>query len=271
MNQTPQKQDAQFSQSHYQSSYHDDAISFVDLAKILVKRWKLMVAIFVVVVAVGSFYAFTLAKMYEYTSVYSVAETTVGKKLEPMTGLQSKIKNVYLPQQVRTLLQQESLPSLPFNMNISSPKGSALIVLTSKSSEVNKELVTALHSSILKQLKTEQDNQVARRVDFLQQRIASTKQKFEALNNADSPKESELAASLMTTIDSLELAVANFNPSSIKAKAIQSLNAKGTSKKLIMALSIVFASFLAVLGAFFREFYSQVYYSLQKDKKSSHI
>uniref|UniRef100_UPI0024696AEF Wzz/FepE/Etk N-terminal domain-containing protein n=1 Tax=Chromohalobacter sp. 296-RDG TaxID=2994062 RepID=UPI0024696AEF len=58
------------------ADWRDDEISLVDLAVILIRRWKAMAVIFVVVVALAVAAAFLLPSQYQYSSLYSVAEYT---------------------------------------------------------------------------------------------------------------------------------------------------------------------------------------------------
>ncbi|MED5295119.1 MAG: Wzz/FepE/Etk N-terminal domain-containing protein, partial [Pseudomonadota bacterium] len=52
----------------------DDEISLVDIALILVRRWKMMAVIFLVVVLAALAFALSKTDTYRYVSIYNVAE-----------------------------------------------------------------------------------------------------------------------------------------------------------------------------------------------------
>lgn len=267
MSQIPQKQDAEFSQAMPRYAYQDDEISLVDLAKTLVKRWRLMLGVFLFIVLGGLAYALTLPTQYEYTTIYSGAEASLGTALESTASLESKVNSVYIPQQTRAVLQSEQLAKLPFEIKVGIPKDTNLITLTSKSQESDKALVSQLHHGIITQLKIEQDRKIEQGVSVLQQRLTAAKEQLKSIMDLESSKSGEISTALMGSISSFELAISSFAHGQIVDEVSQSLNPKGTSKSLIMALALVLGGMLAVIAVFVREFSSQVCTSLKEDNK----
>lgn len=273
MTQIPQKQDVEFSQAMPRRAYQDDEISLVDLAKTLVKRWRLMLGAFLVVTLAGLVYALILPTQYEYTTIYSGAEASPGTTLESMASLESKVNSIYVPQQTRHLLQAEELASLPFNVTVSIPKETNLITLKTKAQEADKTLVSQLHHGIITQLKAEQDHQIEQRVSILQQRLDAVKEQLKPILSAESSKSSksskssEVITGLMASISNLESEISSFVNGRIVDEVSQSLQPKGTSKSLIIALSLVLGGMLAIIAVFVREFSSQVCSSLKEDNK----
>lgn len=267
MTQIPQKQDVEFSQAMPRRAYQDDEISLVDLAKTLVKRWRLMLGAFLVVTLAGLVYALILPTQYEYTTIYSGAEASPGTTLESMASLESKVNSIYVPQQTRHLLQAEELASLPFNVTVSIPKETNLITLKTKAQEADKTLVSQLHHGIITQLKAEQDHQIEQRVSILQQRLDAVKEQLKPILSAESSKSSEVITGLMASISNLESEISSFVNGRIVDEVSQSLQPKGTSKSLVMALAVLLGGILAVMAVFMREFSSQVCSSLKEDNK----
>lgn len=265
MTQIPQRQDAEFSQTMPRHAYPDDEISLVDLAKTLVKRWRVMLWVFLVVVLGGLAYALTLPTVYDYTTIYSGAEANPGTSLESTASLESKVDSIYIPQQTRHLLQTEELASLPFNIAVSIPKDTNLITLTSKAQEADKVLVAKLHHGIITQLKAEQDNQAEQRIHILQKNLNTAKEQLEFIMGVESNKSGEIATGLMASVSSLELAISSFAKGRIIDEVSQSLHPRGTSKKLVMALALVLGGILAIIAVFVREFTSQVCTSLRNE------
>ncbi|MGO4999065.1 GNVR domain-containing protein [Oceanisphaera sp. W20_SRM_FM3] len=265
MTQVPQRKDAEFSQPMPRHAYQDDEISLVDLAKTLVKRWRLMLGVFLVVVFGGLAYALTLSTPYEYTTIYSGAEASPGTSLESTASLESKVNSLYIPQQTRHLLQTKQLEKLPFKVTVSIPKDTNLITLTSKAQEADKDLVTDLHHGIITQLKAEQDRQTEQRVSILQQRLDAAKEQLKLTMTLESNKSGEIATALMASVSSLESDISSFANGRIVDEVSQSLQPKGISKSLIMVLAIVLGGMLAVMAVFVREFSSKVCSSLKED------
>lgn len=265
MNQTPQKQDAQFNQPIPRYPYQDDEISLVDLAKTLVKRRKLMALVFGFIVAAALVFALAVPPKYEYTTIYSGAEINADLPLESAESLQSKIVSIYIPQQIRGLLQSEQLEKLPFKVDVNSPKDTNLIKLTSKAKEADSNLVSALHQGVITQLKDEQDSQINSRVATLQKRLDATNQQLEYILATNDNKSGEIAASLMSTVSELESQISTFTNGSLVANASQSLEPQSIGKSLIMVLALVLGAMLAIIVAFFAEFAGRVCSSLQEE------
>ncbi|ART78817.1 Wzz/FepE/Etk N-terminal domain-containing protein [Oceanisphaera avium] len=264
---TPQQRDAQFAQPLPAYPYKDDEISLVDLASTLVKRWRLMALVFIAIVLAGFAYALTLPQQYDYVTIYSSARLNADTPLESAESLQSKINAIYLPEQIRALQNEKQLENLPFSVQVSSPKDTQLITLTSKAQPEDKELVATLHHAIALQLKAEQDEQSEQRIILLQQRLEAAKQQLEFVLANNSNKSGEIAASLMIDASEIESKISDFIPGKIVTETSQSLKPKGTSKSLIMALALVLGCMLAVISVFIREFSSQVCTSLKTDNK----
>ncbi|GGB53134.1 hypothetical protein GCM10011502_27890 [Oceanisphaera marina] len=266
MNQLSQKQDAQFSQPLPPYTYHNDEISLVDLAKTLVKRWKVMAVVFGGIVAIALVFALVAPPKYEYITIYDAAESNVNSPFESVDDLQAKISSVYLPQQTRLLLKNEQLEKLPFEIEVSSPKGASLIKLSSKAKEADGALVRVLHQSVTKQLKDDQERLINKKIAMLQKRLDASKQQLEFVLSTNDNKSGEIAANLMASISALELEIIAFNTGTLIAIASQSLEPKGIGKSLIMMLALVLGAMLAIIVAFFAEFAGRVRMSLKEEE-----
>ncbi|WP_298718228.1 Wzz/FepE/Etk N-terminal domain-containing protein [uncultured Oceanisphaera sp.] len=265
MSQRSLPQDAHFSQPVPSYSYRDDEISLVDIAKTLIKRRRLMALVFVLTVAAATLVAFMLSQKYEYTTIYTIAQADAEHPLESAAGLQTKVNSLYIPAVVREFLPRHQLEAVPFALSISNPRGSSLISITSQTTEDAEPLVQELHGAIAKRLKAEQNANIYRRTELLQQQIDAARAQIDLVKNAELAKAGELIASYTSTINDLQAQANSFQPGSISAIANQSLQPQGTSKKLVLALGLVLGAMLAVMAVFVREFISQLCASLQEE------
>ncbi|RXE48143.1 Wzz/FepE/Etk N-terminal domain-containing protein [Chromohalobacter israelensis] len=241
---------------------HDDEISLVDLAVILVRRWKAMAVIFFVVVGIAVAAAFLLPKSYQYTSLYSVAEYTNdnGQRVgvESPASVVAKAQNLYLGQATRKLLEKHELESLPFNVSVSNPRNTLLLQLDSDAAEENQPLVSELHQQIIDSLQQDQAQLVKRRHESLERQLASAKQALESAQQSNSPSAAELIATYYSRISDLEGQLNELSKGEVTQHAVQSLSATSLGKSLIIAVGIVLGSILSVVGAFIMHFSSIV-------------
>ncbi|WP_148255581.1 Wzz/FepE/Etk N-terminal domain-containing protein [Aidingimonas lacisalsi] len=247
-------------------NHHDDEISLVDLAKILIKRWKIMVAIFLVVVLGALAYALMLPTPYQYTSIYNVAEEGAGDPLEEPSSLVAKADNLFLGPITRELIASEGLERLPFETKVDNPNDTLLVTISSQATPDNEALVTALHDNLLTRLKESQHQSVERRRRSLERQLESANEALDAARNSNSEGSAEVVASSMARISSIEADLEELTEGEVSQTAVQSLQQQGTSKKLVLALGIVLGGMLAVLSAFFAQFASLVCASLKEDR-----
>lgn len=247
---------------------HDDEISLVDLAVILVRRWKVMAVIFFLVVAIFVAAALLMPRSYQYSSLYSVAEYTNenGQRIgvESPASVVAKARNLYLGQTTRELLEEKKLTSLPFDISISNPENTLLLQLDSESSESNQRLVAELHQRLITRLQQDQKQLVESRRESLQRQLASARQALESAQQSESASAAELIATYYSRVTDLESQLNELREGEVTQQAVQSLGPVGVGKKLIVAMGIVLGGLLATIGAFFMHFFGAVCRSLQK-------
>ncbi|WP_306168694.1 Wzz/FepE/Etk N-terminal domain-containing protein [Halomonas sp. MMSF_3323] len=237
----------------------DDEISLVDITLILVRRWKMMAGVFVVIVLLALAYALTMTDSYRYVSIYNVAERQpnggagVGV-LESPESVVAKIDNYYFDVVTSELLEEKSLDNLGFETTAKAPENVAFLTLASEATEEDAELVTEFHQKLLDTVKTDQDELLAKRRDALEQQLASTSESLEAAKQSTSESAAELVATYTAKMVDIEEKQAYLAEGNIQRVASQSQQPVGTSKALIMALAIVLGGMLAVMAAFLAEF-----------------
>lgn len=246
--------------------YDDDEISLVDLAKILVRRWKAMALIFILVVGAALAYALLMPRAYQYVSLYNVAENGPNTPLETPSSLVAKARSLYLGPLTREMYAEQGWESLPFEVSISNPDDTLLISISSESDESHADEVETLHQRLVERISQGQQALVERRRETLEKQIARNQQALEAAESSESMRSGELIATYTSRISQLETNLADLTEGNISQVAVQSLEPTGTSRALILALGIVLGGMLAVIGVFLLQFATLVRSSLKEDR-----
>lgn len=249
-----------------QHSPSNDEISLVDLAKILIKRWKAMVSIFLIVVLGALAYALLTERSYEYISIYQVAEQTPGNALEAPGSVLAKVNNLYVGSVTRELRESLGLESLPFEVTVSNPTDTLLIRLGSEASEDNNELVSQMHETLVVRMAEDQQVRIENYRTVLEQQLQSVEHALEAVEQSNSERAGELIASYTERLTEIHQELAQLSEGEVVQVAVQSLEPIGIGRSLIMALALVLGGMLAVIAAFLFEFASCVRQSLQEEK-----
>lgn len=248
----------------------DDEISLVDLAKILIRRWKIMAATFLLVVLGALVYVLIAERTYDYVSIYQVAERAPGDDgvfggLETPRSVVAKINNLYLGPETRELMGAEGLEGLPFEVAVSNPDETLLIRLSSPAQEADSELVTRMHDALLARMAEGQAGLVEQRRASLERQLQSAERALEAAEQSDSLWASDLIASYTDRIAEIQERLSQLKEGEVVQVAVQSLEPTGTSRSLIMALALVLGGMLAVIVAFFSQFVILVRDSLSEE------
>lgn len=257
MNQSPPYEPQRYSQS--------DEISLVDLAKILVKRWKAMVLVFLVVVLGALAYVLLTERSYEYVSIYQVAEEEPGSGLETPNSLLAKVNNLYVGAETRKLRETAGLESLPFEVAVTNPNDTLLIRLGSEASEGDHELVTQMHEALLARMAEEQRERLESHQAALEQQLQSTESVLEVAEQSNSVNAGELIASYTARLADIQQNLTQLSGGEVVQVAVRSLEPAGIGRSLIMVLAIVLGGMLAVIAAFFSQFVVLVRDSLLED------
>ncbi|TDR57243.1 subunit length determinant protein [Halomonas ventosae] len=247
----------------------DDEISLVDLAKILIRRWKLMAVTFLVIVLGALAYALMMERTFEYVSLYQVAEQAPTDNrengaLEPPSSIVAKTSNLYLGSVTRQILDNEGMASLPFEISVDNPEDTLLVKLASQAAEANAAVVESLHAEVLGRIEKDQQALLERRREALDRQLESTQSSLELAKESSSPSAAELVASYSQRVADIEDRLTQLQEGQVVQTAVKSLKPSGTSRSLVMALAIVLGGMLAVMMAFLTQFAVAVRDSLQE-------
>ena len=246
--------------------YVDDGISLVDIAKVLVKRRRLMAVVFFFVIAIALAFSFFTPKEYTYTTIYTPARIDPITELEPVSNLKSKVNSVYVPEQVRSMLKQQGSKLIKFNLTVSNPKGTGLLFVSSDVTEEQSEQVVELQNMVIQKLKMEQNSEVDRRKELLRAKMKSAKEQLIALSDESFKGNGELVVGLMDVIGQLESEINSFSKGYMSESATKSITPKGFGNFFVLVLGVIMGSMLAIIAAFLVEFASKVCRSLNEEQ-----
>lgn len=248
-----------------QRSPQDDEISLVDIAKILIRRWKAIVSVFLIVVLGALAYALLLERTYEYVSIYQVAEQAPGNALETPSSVLAKLNNLYIGSETRNLRELAEVERLPFQVTGANPNDTLLVLLSSEASEADNELVTQMHEALLARMTEGQAERVEKHRASLEQQLQSAERSLAAVEESSSERSGELIASYSERVANMEQRLFQLTEGEVVQVTVQSLEPVGTSRKLIMAFAILLGGILAIIAAFFSQFVFLVRDSLSED------
>lgn len=256
--------------SESQHCTQGDEISLVDLAKILIRRWKVMAATFLLVVLGTLAYVLVVDRTYDFVSIYQVAERAPGDNgavgaLEAPNSVVAKVNNLYLGPVTRQLRESEGLERLPFEVTASNPSETLLVRLSSPARVESSELVTQMHEALLARMAEGQAGLVEQRQTSLEQQLQSAERALEAAEQSGSERASDLIVSYTDRIAEIQQRLSQLKEGEVVQVAVQSLEPTGTSRSLIMALALVLGGVLAVIAGFVSQFVALVRGSLSEE------
>jgi uncharacterized protein involved in exopolysaccharide biosynthesis len=111
----------------------NDEVDLVDVGASLWRRWKLMLAVFLVCVIVAVLIAFLVPRAYDYNTTIEIGSQVVGTQIKPIESADSaasKLRKGYLPQVVANYAQAHRLDPKKFGFNVNAPSGANLVVVS---------------------------------------------------------------------------------------------------------------------------------------------
>lgn len=251
-------------------TYHDDEISLVDLAKILIHRrwWFVGTSVLVVVLAL----AFALLTRgnpeYQYSSIYQQAETEPGRSITSSASVIQQLESLDWPNYQRRYKEENSVDKLPFDLDINNPDNTTLITLSSAATEEHRAQVVNLHETLLESAAGRQQAALERQQSQLERSIERVSTLLERVENADSDAAVEMAANYSDRLFDLERELENLTEGEVIEYAAQGEERESTSSILILALGVVLGGIVGIMAAFFAEFIVRVRESLAAEKEA---
>lgn len=138
-------------------TYPDDEISLVDLWLVLAQRKLLIAGVCAAAVALGLAAALLQTDTYEYTTSMQIARTGSGLLESPET-VRAKLETSYIP---FVLNEQIGSREDRFNIGVSIPGGSDLIVLKSEGASEREAQYVRLHRAVIEQVSKDHATELA--------------------------------------------------------------------------------------------------------------
>lgn len=234
--------------------YRADELSLVDLVKSILRRRRVFLVTFAVVLAAGVIFALLKPKTYTYTSIYALASTGVGgKPLEEPAAALATLTSVYLPEQVQAYENTAHEDSLPFKVMASNPESTTLITLQSTSSVSHQSAIRSIQGAVLKELKSDDNQRLAKARMELKSQLHSLDTQLEALKEGTG-NGIAIASTLQNKSDT-EQKLASLADGRILALAKRSVEPVGISSALVIVGSVLMALVMGLFGVFVAEFY----------------
>jgi uncharacterized protein involved in exopolysaccharide biosynthesis len=229
-----------------------------------------MAVIFLVVVLGALAYALMMERTYEYVSIYQVAEQAPTDNredgaLETTSTVVAKTSNLYLGSVIRQIMDDEEIESFPFEASVSNPENTLLVKLASQATEANGPVIEPLHAQVLERIEKGQQAHLESRREALKRQIESAERSLELAKESTSPSAAELVASYSQRVADIQDRLEQLQEGQVVQTAVKSLEPKGTSRSLIMALALVLGGMLALMSAFFAQFLAAVRDSFNED------
>lgn len=249
-------------------TYHDDEISLVDVAKILIYRrwWLIGTSGLIVVLALAFALLARGAPEYQYTSIYQQAETEPGESITSSASVIQQLESLDWPNYQRRYKDENSVDVLPFGLEINNPNHTTLITLNSTATEENRGQVVNMHETLLENAARRQQAALERRQSQLERSIERVSMLLERVENANSDSSVVMAANYSERMFELENELENLTEGEVIEYAAQGSRQSTTfSGKVILALGLILGGIAGIIAAFTVEFIVKVRESLEID------
>lgn len=251
------------------SSNSSDEINLVNLAATFLRHRRIFYGVFAGVVGVALLYVLMVAgDVREYSTLVQLGEYE-DELLESPEAVIASIESHWYPKLLTEYLAAEE-EKLPFRVSVGSPKNTSLIQLTSKTSPELAGLVKASHQKLVDSVNDRQNKLLDRKKLMLEQQVESLRKDLEELHEAETTGEAQAQViqqrvHIRSEIALLSAKINQLEPAETLVVARESLEKKGTSKKLVIGTAIILALILGVLATFMVEFGVRVRQAMKED------
>lgn len=246
-----------------ENNTYQDEISLVDLATIFVRRIWLFIVLFALFVVGGVIFALTQDELYEYVSLYQIAEKSAGEPVEEPAKAMAVMQSQRLPE-LQAAYKVEHGERVPFGVSFANPENTSLVRISSESARDSSDDVKKFHSELLDYLKRRHEMQIANTRKKLETRIDSVTRTLETLKQT--PDAGQALAGVMQKQVELEGELASLTSGELMVVGRESIERVAPNRKLIVVLATVVGFIFAFIAVFFAEFASLVRKALREQK-----
>lgn len=253
-------------------------IDLVDLAIVLVRRWRVMLVVLLLTVVLGATVAWLKGVNYEYSAIVDIGQRPDGVLLDSPDAVQTSIRNAIVPA-IAATTETEELQELARRVKVEGIQGSGTVIVKVLAPKAMESQVSQLFAQIRERLIVRQAAAFERLIKPLQEQIAAREAEIAVLSQELTKLEAELPnvtdqarLLLIDRIGRLQQArrvaqrevallstdIGRTAPTRMSEDPQRSISKQGTSSTLIVALSAALGVVLAVFAAFFAEFAAHV-------------
>ncbi|GEN29668.1 hypothetical protein HVA01_33140 [Halovibrio variabilis] len=222
------------------NTHHDDEITLVDLAKILIhRRWWLLGTFALVVLASAGWVLLqnaeepSGAERLQYTTQLAVGYKTSIELIEPLVSIEEQLNGAIIP-----TAKQQNDEFNTLTANIAHNENSNIITLTTEGSVGQRSAVADFHEALIEP--------IVKRHDRLQRNLGQQR----------------------SPLFQGEREVIRVIPSERISLAVETLIQTLPNVKLILVLGILLGGIAGIMAAFFAEFVSRVRESIKKESQN---
>lgn len=237
---------------------NDEPITLLGVVVVLVKKWRLMFVVFFLVLLAGTLltYLFVPYK-YDFVSLLQVATVESDEYLEPPLSTTAIIGSQWLPE-VESEYRVKNGVALPFKLDLSHPEQTPLIVLRSRTTGQNVELVREVHQALLQKVVARQTRLEARYRMALEDQMRAVERSLSQVQGSLGDESGAVVVGLLQRQAELNERLSAVTSAEIQTIGRQSTEVKGFSRSMILVLTVLLGLMLAVVAAFLSEFIKQV-------------
>lgn len=246
---------------HDATSYSaSEEISLIDIAMILIRRKVLVVSVFIVFIALGVASSLFIPKIYTFSTTIEIGSHIINgsvRLFETPQALMAKLEHSYIPQTLIEYKNTHKDEKERYNIKLSVPSGSNITLLEAKGTEDMADTITNLLQLISQ--KAIQDHKRiydATKQNFIAAKMQSTSEL--ALLNPDNIENTEKIQAAKSKIESYNSQLVNLRNTREILPPMRSIDSTGTSKNIIIAISVLAGTFLGIFSAFFAEFMTKI-------------
>lgn len=238
--------------------------SLVDLAKIVVRRRRIVYGTFCLIFVAGLVLALLSETKFRYTTIYSVGQPEeVGSK-ELLDVLISDLENRLLPQ-IKEGFREENGHKLPFDFSVKTSAHSSVLIIDSDANQAHSSVVRDVHKSIAQELREREERFLSLAKAQLESRLEGINALIDRLQEID---DSGLPlADALANRTEIQVKLSSERAGEVIAVARESLDKVSGSRAMIGVITVMFAFVMGILAGFLAEFVVNVRESLQSGRE----
>lgn len=243
----------------YPAGYADDEISLIDLAKILIRNFWVVILGLLVCVSLAWFAA-PKDSRFDYVTLIGLGIGVDGLPVESNAAVEAQLTSVFLPRYTREFLASNpELERLGFKVTVDSLRDTAIVRIMSTATVEGSARVESLHSSLAQEVVRRHN----RRIDASQTELESRIEELQRVVGGSASE--DVVAAARVELSDQRANLRNLEESSVLALAEQSLEPVGRGLMIYLALGVIVGLMGGVVGAFFWEFAVKVRESMKED------